>query len=196
MSLKKISFLLSAVVFGCMIGLKSGISLLKNQISSTSLKNGSWEYNPYVGSEHADGLTRAAVAVIGFLGMTKQESLYFIAKTDSEGHPLVGNCSYKVTGRISQQEARWWSITVYDVHTDKLISNNKNRYSYSGDTIEFDENGHFQFSVSSDKQAGNWLPVKQDSNFDLTLRLYNPNKLIVNQPEYFNLPAVTKESCQ
>lgn len=196
MPLKKICFMLAAVIIGCVIGVKSAIWLLKSQINKTSIKNDVWVYNPYVGSEDADGLTRAAVAVIGFLGMTKHESLYFIAKTDIEGQPLSGRCNYKVTGKITEQDARWWSITVYDNDTDKLISNNENRYSYSGDTIKFDDNDHFQFNVSSDKQEGNWLPVKQGAYFDLTLRLYNPNKSIVNQPEHFNLPTVTKESCQ
>ncbi len=195
MPIKKILFITSAVIIGVVIGVKSAITLLKNEISSTTIKNGVWAYNPYVGSEDADGLTRAAVAVIGFLGMTKQESLYFIAKTDNQTQPLSGQCNYKVSGTISPQDARWWSITVYDTNTNKLISNSENHYSFSGDTVKLESDGSFQFTVAADKQQGNWIPVQNDSLFDLTLRLYNPNKEIVDAPKNYALPVITKESC-
>ncbi len=196
MPIKKALFFFSATLLGVVIGIKSAITLLKNEINSTAIKNDVWLYNPYVGSDEANGLTRAAVAVIGFLGMTKEESMYFIAKTDSNNQILSGQCTYTVSGVISKKDARWWSITLYNAETDKLIANNDNRYSFSGDTIELNPGGRFTLTVSPDEQQGNWLPVQENVEFDLTLRLYNPNIAIVESPHSYELPTVVRESCK
>ena len=196
MVIKKTLFFSSAAFLGLIIGIKSAIALLKYEINAASIKNDVWLYNPYVGSDEASGLTRAAVAVIGFLGMTKEESLYFIAKTDSHNQILSGQCNYTVSGVISNKDARWWSITLYNAETDKLIANSENRYSFSGDTIELSPDGRFTFTVSPDEQQGNWLPVQENVEFDLTLRLYNPNKAIVESPNSYELPTVVRESCK
>jgi len=194
--IKKALFFFSATLLGVVIGIKSAITLLKSEINSTAIKNDVWTYNPYVGSDEANGLTRAAVAVIGFLGMTKDESMYFIAKTDSNNQILSGQCTYTVSGVISKKDARWWSITLYNAETDKLIANNDNRYSFSGDTIELNPGGRFTLTVSPDEQQGNWLPVQENVEFDLTLRLYNPNIAIVESPHSYELPTVVRESCK
>lgn len=196
MPIKKALFFFSATLLGGVIGIKSAITLLKNEINSTAIKNDVWLYNPYVGSDEANGLTRAAVAVIGFLGMIKEESLYFIAKTDSNNQLLSGQCKYTVSGVITNKDTRWWSLTVYDVDTDKLIANTENRYSYNSNTIKLNQDGSFSLTITSEQQEGNWIPVKVNSTFDLTLRLYNPNKNIVESPHSYQLPTVVRESCK
>lgn len=193
--LKKLFLAGAAMALGIMLGMKSGISLLKNRIAETSLRIGAWSYNPYVGSEDASGLTRAAIAVIGFLGMTKEESVYFVAKVDDNGDALTGRCTYKIQGTITRKDARWWSITVYDADTDKLIKTNENRYSFNGDSIQSEEEGNISIVVSAKKQEGNWLPVNKDTGFDLTLRMYNPSKIIIENTDYITLPTITREEC-
>tara|TARA_R110002153_G_scaffold13189_13_gene49383 strand:- start:8848 stop:9450 length:603 start_codon:yes stop_codon:yes gene_type:complete len=187
--------ILIGILTGIFIGVSSGMWLLKAEIANTSTKNGAWSYNPHVGSKDASGLTRAAVAVIGFLGLAKEESIYFIANKDDNNDLLSGACSYKVTGMISPDDARWWSITVYDTNTNKLIKNPQNHYSFNGDNIENSQGGSFVFHISANKKAGNWLPIQKDPQFDLTLRMYNPSKTSSEQIATLDLPKISKESC-
>ncbi|MEM9255272.1 MAG: DUF1214 domain-containing protein [Pseudomonadota bacterium] len=169
--------------------------LLQFVMERTSIKNGAWQHNPYVGSDEANGYSRAAIALIGFLGMTREESIYFVARTDDEGHPLTGECTYRVEGSFAQNEARWWSITVYNTKNSKLIENEHDRYSFSGDTLPQHEDGSFAFRVSAAGNSGYWIPVQRDSDFDLTLRMYEPSPRAMHNPHEIRLPSITKEVC-
>lgn len=188
-------YVLSALLLGLVLGVVSVGMAIKSVVEDSSIKNGVWLHNPYVGSEEASGYTRAAVAMIGFLGMKREESIYFIARTDDEGDVLSGTCSYVVQGKFTEEQARWWSITAYDALSSKLIENNQKRYSFNGDNIELNEDGSFTLIVSHVEQAGNWIPVLADKQFDLTLRLYNAPEEVRNHVETLSLPTVFKEGC-
>ncbi len=193
--LKKLVISLSAILLGFALGLASVALVLNLVMTQTSIKNGVWNHNVYVGSSEASGYTRAAISIIGFLGMTRDESIYFIAREDGNGELLTGECTYRVDGKFDAEDARWWSITVYNTVTSKLIENNKNRYSFNGDNIELNEDGSFSFRVSAQEQTGNWIPIQVDSLFDLTLRMYNPSETFKNNTATMPLPTLTKEAC-
>lgn len=188
-------YILSALLVGLLLGVVSVGFAIKTVVEDSSIKNGAWLHNPYVGSEEASGYTRAAVAMIGFLGMKREESIYFIARNDDEGNALSGTCSYIVKGKFTKDEARWWSLTAYDAMTSKLIENNQNRYSYNGDDVQLNDDGSFTIVVSHIEQGGNWIPVQADKHFDLTLRLYNAPENVRDHVETLSLPTITREGC-
>jgi hypothetical protein len=188
-------FVLSALLVGTVLGVTSVGMAIKNIVEGSSIKNGAWHHNPYVGSEEASGYTRAAVALIGFLGMKREESIYFVARADDEGQGLVGNCSYRVEGAFNGEQARWWSITAYNAITSKLIPNDQKRYSFNGDNLALNEDGGFTLLLSAEEQEGNWIPIGQADVFDLTLRLYNTPESVRDNVEALALPTVTKEGC-
>jgi hypothetical protein len=189
-------FIITALFVGLLIGVISVGLTLKTVTENTSIKNGAWFHNPLVGSNEATGYLRATVSIIGFLGMSKKESIYFIAREDDNNETLSGSCTYKVEGKFSSKNARWWSITAYDAYTSKLIPNDAYQYSYSGDTVQLHENGSFTLKISPSEQAHNWIPVLPNKPFDLTLRLYNPSEKVRSNPESVSLPTITKEACQ
>jgi hypothetical protein len=188
-------FAITAVLSGLVIGLLSLALTLKLVAENTSIQNGAWFHNPYVGSNAASGYTRATIAIIGFLGMTREESIYFVARTDDNDETLSGFCTYKVDGRFLDNDARWWSITVYDALTSKLVPNEQYRYSFNGDNLLLNEDGSFTLWISPNEQAGNWIPVQEDRQFDLTLRMYNPSSDAGDFPETIGLPSISKEDC-
>ena len=188
-------FILTALLAGLIVGVVSVGFMTKSVVEEVSIKNGAWLHNPYVGSNEASGYTRAAVAMIGFLGMRKEESIYFLAREDDTGASLNGSCTYKVSGMFDASQARWWSITAYNALTSKLIPNDENRYSYNGDTIQLNEDGSFSFYVAPEEKPGNWIPVQADMLFDLTLRLYNAPEVVRENVEALALPTITREGC-
>lgn len=187
--------IISALVLGLVLGVFSMGYALKWVTENTSIQNGAWFHNPLVGSDEASGYTRATISIIGFLGMTKEESIYFVARNDDSHETLAGSCTYKVEGQIKNADARWWSITAYDAITSKLIPNDLYRYSFSGDTVQVNKDGSFTLWVSPNEQALNWIPVQENKQFDLTLRMYNPSENASSNAETISLPTITKEAC-
>ena len=194
---KGMSFIsiLSALVLGLVIGVLSMAYALKSVTENTSVHNGAWFHNPLVGSNEASGYTRATISIIGFLGMTKEETIYFVARNDDKTETLNGSCTYKVEGRFESADARWWSITAYDAISSKLIPNDSYKYSFSGDTVQLNEDGSFIIIVSPNEQSHNWIPVQAGKQFDLTLRMYNPSENARINAETISLPTITKEAC-
>lgn len=127
------------------------------------------------------------------MALSKKETLYWVAFTDDQGETLSGSCDYVVRG--TDLPARWWSITAYgsDSH---LIPNTSGRYSFAKTTVEREPDGSFVIHVSSREHAHNWLPVAQGRRFDLTARLYNPDRSVFDDPEGTKLPSIIRGACR
>jgi len=189
-------FVFSALLVGLTLGIVSTGLAFKWVAESNSVKNGAWFHNPYVGSDEASGYTRALVSLVGFLGMTRQETVYFVARSDDEKNALSGSCTYSVKGFFTSDQARWWSITAYNAMTTKLLPNAQRRYSFNGDNVTLNDDGSFTLLLSSQAQLHpNWIPLEAGTAFDLTLRMYNPSQTVREGPHEIALPQIRKEAC-
>lgn len=140
--------------------------------AGTAVAYGAWDFNPLVGSAAAGPWDRARVARHALLGLTRDEAIYFVASRDSDGRPLTADASYRISG--AGLPARWWSITAYGAD-HYLIPNDQGRYSFSSETVTPGPDGAFAILVSGRPQPGDWLPLGEARQFDLFLRLYNPD---------------------
>lgn len=179
-----------------LLGLGGGAALAISQVRGADMgrqvTNGPWSANTDQGTASASALTRARVALFGLLALPAKEAMYFIARTDSEGKPLDGRCTYTVSG--GELEARWWSVTLYKGE-GWLVKNDANRWSVGGNAPARDEKGNWSFTVSPDKTDGVWLPTGRTPRFDLTLRTYHPQGALLNNPAKAKLPSIKKETC-
>ncbi len=183
------------MVAGMAAGLMCSIFLFHSIKDVTSIDIDGWQHNANVGSENASALSRTVISIMGFLGLSREETVYFLADRDTEGEPLESACEYTVNGRITSEHARWWSITAYNTKTQKLIENSEDKYSYTGDTIVFNDDGSFSINIAASKQQGNWIPVSEKTSFDLLLRLYNPTAFVTKQTQTLMLPKIIKGHC-
>ncbi len=179
-----------------LLGLAGGASYAVHQVRGADMgrqvTNGPWSANTNQGTADASALTRARVALFGLLALPAKEAMYFIARTDSEGKPLDGRCTYTVSG--GELDARWWSITLYKGE-GWLVKNDANRWSVGGNAPERDANGNWSFTVSPQQAEGVWLPTGRTPQFDLTLRTYHPRGALLNDPAKAKLPTIKKEAC-
>ena len=134
--------------------------------------------------------TRAVVAVHGLFALNKSETIYYSVLTDDSGQKFSGDNVYRIEGKAP--EARWWSITVYGAD-NFLIPNDLNRYSYSSNSVMYDQNGKFTIYISKNRKPGNWLPLGDRQKFLLSLRLYNPGESIRKNPATVELPHIIRE---
>lgn len=179
-----------------LLGLAGGAAYAVHQVRSGDLgrqvTNGPWSTNTDNGTKDATALSRARVALFGLLALPAKEAMYFQARTDSDGAPLKGNCTYTVHG--GEIDARWWSITLYRGE-GWLVKNAANRWSVGGNAPVRDAGGNWSFTVSPKKADGVWLPTGRTPQFDLTLRTYHPKGALLNDPAKAKLPSINKETC-
>ncbi len=154
-----------------------------------------WSANIDQGTVSASALTRAKVALNGLLALPAKEAMYFVTRTDMDGAPLNGKCTYFVIG--PKLPGRWWSITLYR-DEGWLVKNPANRWSIAGHTLQTNppERGTWMFVVSPHEHQGNWLPTGGVDRFDLTLRIYHPSVELLRKPGGAELPFVRKEHCK
>src|SRR5688572_3872344 len=131
----------------------TGVLTVKPVIGLTmerlAIKAGPWRTNVATGSAEANPYERAAIAVAGLYALSKEETLYYTAFTDSDGRALDGRCDYRVTGR--PLPARWWSLTLYGAD-HYLVANPANVFSRHANNLEFDGDGAYVVHVSAQPQ--------------------------------------------
>jgi hypothetical protein len=153
---------------------------------------GPWRVSLLAGSPEADAYTRARVAIGGLLALNRDETMYYVAQTDSDGAPLRSRCTYRVSG--PPPPARWWSVTAY-AEDFFLFPNAPRRYSVNGATAPRDAEGRFGFVSAPQAPAGTtlpWLPTPGDRGLMFTLRVYNPEASLAAAPASLQAPRIER----
>jgi hypothetical protein len=127
-------------------------------------------------------LYRMAAAVMGIFGNSKQEVMYPLYATDSEGKKLDGANRYtlRYAAGLLPPASAFWSLTMYELPASLLVANPINRYLVNSPMLpQFtrDADGGITLyiqneSPGADKEA-NWLPAPQGP-FMVVMRLYWP----------------------
>jgi len=139
-----------------------------------------------IGNYGFDYLQRAAVWVGGPLANVPEESLYISAVLDAQGGTLDGGAArYRLRfapGALPPVEA-FWSLTMYERDTGRLVANPIGRYSIGNRTrgLVQDADGGLTLAVQHARPEGaagaNWLPAPA-APFYMTLRLYRPRETV------------------
>jgi hypothetical protein len=134
-------------------------------------------------------MLRMAGAVLGIYGNSKEEALYPIYQTDSEGQPLnAATNKYTLTMKDNEMPPvnAFWSYTMYALPSRMMLENPLNRYLINSPMLpNLKRNAdssitlYLQYeSLGKDKES-NWLPAPKGPFFFVN-RLYWP------KPEAFN----------
>lgn len=176
--------ILSMVLAGLLLGLGSAWYAITGG-AGTAVPYGQWDLNPLIGSSAAGLWDRARVARHALLALTRDEAVYFVGGRDSAGRGLSADGVYRIRG--GALPSRWWSITAYG-GDHFLIPNEGGRYSFSSETVTRRADGSFEIMVSREPQPGDWLPLGEAREFDLFLRIYNPER----EPAAADLPVIER----
>jgi len=183
---------LTCILVALVLGVGSALCAIKSHAKRSWLQNRSWRVNLDIGSKNTGLYSRAAVARAGLFALNKSETIYYVAGTDDEGKPLTSDCDYRIEGK--DLDARWWSITLYGADFF-LVPNDQKRYSFNGQNVKRKQDGSYVIFVSRTAKQDNWLPIGDQDQFYLTLRLYNPAKSVYANPGRIELPSITREVC-
>lgn len=182
---------LAVILVGIALGSGFAIWQIRSSGLGQDIRVGPWTTGSDIGTADADAKTRAIVALRGLLALPKQEARYFTARTDSDGRPLSGRCTYAVTG--NRPEGRWWSVTLYD-REGWLIPNAQRRHSLGSSGLTEEQSG-FGFIIGPDAVGPNKIPTGTSGPFELTLRVYRPRGLLADDPRKAALPRIMFGGC-
>lgn len=182
-----------AILLVLLLGLGSAWVMTSDKWVRFEMRNGPWEGTRWMGRSDAGPYLKAYIARIAWFGLPAEESVYFIAKTDSDGRPLDPACAYVVSGGAI--DTRWWSITVYkDLH---WIRNPQNRYSYSKSSLGDEAQTAWELHVSETPGGRHWLPSSTaPGDLSFVLRLYNPSPALLAEPASAAFPRITRGNCK
>ena len=153
---------------------------------------GVWQTGTDFGSERADGITRAVIAMKGLLALPASEARYYTASVDDAGRALDGRCGYRLTG--GALPARWWSVTLYGPD-NFLVANDAGIFSVVSTELPTAEAASWAIAVAPTRQPGHWLPTGGVDRFDLTLRAYLPDDGGTGNPTAAQLPRIERLEC-
>lgn len=189
----RLLIVLGGILAAIVLGLGSAGLVGYRALQDSAVTNGPWWVLLNAGNEDAGIYERAAVAIGGLFALSRTETLYYTAMTDSDGRALTEKCDYRVIG--DEPDTRWWSLTAYAMD-QFLIRNGDERHALAQTTVEREPDGGFIIHVSPEAQPKNWISSKQGGRFLLMLRLYNPGKSVYEQPGSAPLPRIERGACR
>ncbi|MEU7023859.1 DUF1254 domain-containing protein [Streptomyces sp. NPDC046203] len=103
---------------------------------------------------------------------------YLMAIADTDGSPLDGGASYRLTVPADVPVSQYWSLTVYDRATHTFLRNSErlSRSSLNTDLVVGDD-GTVDLYFGPRAPAGrenNWIPTSAGTGFEVMFRLYGP----------------------
>jgi hypothetical protein len=182
-----------ALVIAAVLGLTTAWYAVDRGPLFGGMAVGPWRAWPNTGSPDADPYAIARLARTGEVPLGAGEGLAFTAKTDQEGRPLEGRCTYSIEG--TTPAARLWTLTAYDA-AGRLTANAARRTGFHSREILRRQNGDFAIRVSGDVQPGNWLPVATDGPFSLVFRFYDTPLTTGGAVSESMMPRVEREACR
>jgi hypothetical protein len=177
--------------------LEAGSALVGAASQRTQAAVNGWIVPRAVGRYGFDYLARAVVVRNGY-GNLPEESLYAAALLDHEGKLLTGGGRYRIrfeAGALPPVGA-FWSLSVYDVRTFKLVENPIRRYSLGNLSpgLRFAGDGSLTIALQAEEPSEadvNWLPTPRGAlPFIVVMRMYEPSDAALRGD--YVLPPVTR----
>lgn len=177
---------------GALLGVASALVILGNSELIGQFEHEHWTGNTQVGSDAAGPYTRGIVARTGLLALERSEAIYFHRYVDDEGARLHEGCSYELSG--GELPARWWSITIYAAD-DFLPVNGDEAYSVDASQV-VGPDGTWTVRVAEDRaDRPHWISTRNAGEFNLALRLYNPQQGASSEPGRIDYPSLVRTTC-
>lgn len=134
-------------------------------------------------------LYRFLAAKQGIYGNSREEAIYPIYFVDADNNKLDAS-QYRYTLRFEPNQlppaAAFWSLTMYDGQTQRLVRNPLQRYVLNStllETFKFGEDGSLTLYLQKDSPGSdlepNWLPAP-DGPFYTAIRIYLPKPEVLN----------------
>lgn len=147
-----------------------------------------------IGDYGTNYAARAVVAYGGLGANLPQDAIYPATRVDDKNTQLRAGRAYVLHFAADQVPPvdGFWSLTLYD-ERGFFVDNPIGRYAVRGEHLTRNPDGSIDVVIQHDspepERRSNWLPAPASGDFNLMLRLYRPDDVIVDGT--WTPPAVT-----
>ncbi len=180
------------VLIGMSLGFALTLAALRSGYGFNPLEVGPWVAWPDIGGPDVDPYARAVIARSGEAPLAKEQGLVFVARVDSTGATLDGDCDYTITDPTPP--TRFWTIDLA-APDGGAIDWPGGRRGYSSVDVLRRENGAFEIAVSRETRPGNWLSPGAARRFAVVLRLYDVGLDAAARPDAEVFPKILRRGC-
>lgn len=184
--------LFAMIAVALIVGFGTSYFALTDRSPIGTLRVGPWVAWTEVGSTTPDPYTRAHLARRAGLELGRSEGIRFVARTDSDGRPLVRACSYRIDGQTPT--ASFWTLVATDEDNVDVARPDGLR-AVRSTNIARPADGSIEVSVSKTLAPGNWLEIAGTGPFRLVLTLYDAAIFTGLGSEVETLPAILNDGC-
>ena len=166
---------------------EEGLKMIKAHLPEIGTMENGWSVmRENAGVYGADYLQRATIALAG-LGCNKPiDAVYPLAIVDSRGKEPTGDQQYVMhfdKDQLPPAEA-FWSLTMYDADGFQ-VANPINRFAIGDrDKLKFNDDGSLDIFIQAESPGketeSNWLPAPNQGILGLTMRLYAPDRSVLD----------------
>ena len=166
---------------------EEGLKMIKAHLPEIGTMENGWSVmRENAGVYGADYLQRATIALAG-LGCNKPiDAVYPLAIVDSRGKEPTGDQQYVMhfdKDQLPPAEA-FWSLTMYDADGFQ-VANPINRFAIGDrDKLKFNDDGSLDLFIQAEspgkERESNWLPAPNQGILGLTMRLYAPERSVLD----------------
>ena len=166
---------------------EEGLKMIKAHLPEIGTMENGWSVmRENAGVYGADYLQRATIALAG-LGCNKPiDAVYPLAIVDSRGKEPTGDQQYVMhfdKDQLPPAEA-FWSLTMYDADGFQ-VANPINRFAIGDrDKLKFNDDGSLDLFIQAKspgkERESNWLPAPNQGILGLTMRLYAPDRSVLD----------------
>ena len=166
---------------------EEGLKMIKAHLPEIGTMENGWSVmRENAGVYGADYLQRATIALAG-LGCNKPiDAVYPLAIVDSRGKEPTGDQQYVMhfdKDQLPPAEA-FWSLTMYDADGFQ-VANPINRFAIGDrDKLKFNDDGSLDLFIQAKspgkERESNWLPAPNQGILGLTMRLYAPERSVLD----------------
>lgn len=157
-----------------------------------TLQSGPWIAWPDAGSPVPNPYTRAHLVREGVLQLGQSEGLQFIATLDSEGEPLIRDCTYRIDG--TTPVSTFWTLVA--IEEDGALIGPPNGFpAIRSNAIARAPDGSIVVRVGRRLAPFNWLELTGEGPFSLQLTLYDTIASSGFGASVETMPAILRESC-
>jgi hypothetical protein len=184
-----------AALAGLACGAALAVLLAFGPFDIGGARAGPWQTNLLIGDPTASATVRAAIARRGLLALNRSETVYFNAIRDDQGQSLREDCIYRVSFE-QEPDARWWSLTLYAAD-NYLAVNGDAAHSVTAEHAAASAEDPMTVIVAASRPDATayWISSRNAGSFALTLRLYQPNAPISENPMVASLPPIERLGC-
>lgn len=180
-----------AIAFG--VGAWSASATLKATSGFGAIRLGPWSAYPELQTAKADPFAKAHRAGDGRILLGRAEGLVFTARSDQEGAPLSGLCSYRISG--STPPARFWTLRVALADGAPAPATAGFPHSLTSWNTLRGADGEFEITVSPQPVSGNWIRLAAQGEIAIVLTLIDtPTAGSVGLVE-LDMPSISKVRC-